>query len=84
MSLCVGPVLEKVHSDWQDAFIFLELGCSRVPRMRYQFQTPQYNWNLPAIFFVSAHTDLLFMLRHILVQNIGKFQIKIGAQCEII
>lgn len=78
MSLCVGPVLEKVHSDWQHAFIFLELGCCCVPRMRYQFQTPRYNWNLPAIFFVSTHADLLFMLRHILVQDIGKFQIKIG------
>lgn len=26
MSLCVGPVLEKVHSDWQDAFIFFGIG----------------------------------------------------------
>lgn len=76
MPLC-GSQLEKVHSDWQHAFIFLELGCKRVPRMRYQFQTPQYNWNLPAILFVSVHTDVLFMLRHILVQNIGKFQINI-------
>lgn len=78
MSLCVGPVLEKGHSDWQRAFIFLELGCCREPRMRYQFQTPRHNWNLPAIFFVSTNADLLFMLRPVLVQDIGKFQIKMG------